>query len=81
MWTNQSWDYIKSCMNCQILFLPIVLTEPGNYKTRGGETVSITSISSNKFETWCFGAYSNGIKDSWYPCGRILRGKNPRTIL
>lgn len=49
--------------------LPTVIDGPGEYVTRGGDTVTITRVSGNRAE----GKYSCGIAERW-SCrgGRVL---------
>lgn len=52
--------------------LPTVIDAPGEYLTRKGETVKITTVSPAR-EGYCFscdGWFSDGIKDYWHPSGR-----------
>jgi len=53
----------------QHLSLPVVITGPGQYVTRGGELVTVTAVRHNRAD----GHYSNGINE-WWSCrgGRVL---------
>jgi hypothetical protein len=53
--------------------LPQVITGPGQYRTRGGEVVTVMGFSGHR-DFWAHGSYSNGVKESWMPSGRVLPG-------
>ncbi len=50
---------------------PIVITAAGDYLTRGGEVVSIQSLSSNN-DFGCIGTYSTKQRERWHRSGRIF---------
>ncbi len=48
--------------------LPTVITGAGKYKTRGGETVVVESLTR-----WtAYGHYPNGVRERWDKSGRTL---------
>jgi hypothetical protein len=50
--------------------LNTVITSPGQYLTRGGETVTINKATTDhKFG--CHGAYASGALDCWHRSGRL----------
>lgn len=51
--------------------LPRVVTGPGRYCTRSGETVEVVRLEGHN-GSFAVGAYSNGVPESWYPSGRVL---------
>lgn len=53
-----------------LLFKRIVIKEIGQYKTRCGEIVQITTVTS-KHNFGCIGTYANGIVDGWHRSGRL----------
>ena len=50
---------------------PIIVTGPGQYKTRAGEIVTV-NVASRKNDMGCRGLYPNGIADGWHRSGRIF---------
>lgn len=54
--------------------LPTVVTGPGRYLTRSGETVTVT-IASARYPLGCSGAYPIGVAESWHQSGRIYDGR------
>lgn len=54
--------------------LAIVIATPGDYVTRGGETVKIRT-SSNEHKFGCLGRYACGTSDSWHRSGRIFSSR------
>jgi hypothetical protein len=56
-----------------LVCLPIVITEPGEYLTRGGETVTITKTSARN-DHGCAGKYETGTPENWHRSGRIYFG-------
>lgn len=56
---------------------PIVITQPGQYITRGGETVTVTAASW-RHDFGCVGTYSDGVAERWHRSGRILATRETR---
>jgi hypothetical protein len=55
-----------------LVLLPTIITKPGKYRTRNGETVTIESVSS-QHDYNCVGAYDrHGIREGWHKSGRIM---------
>lgn len=53
--------------------LPTIIDGPGEYVTRGGETVTVESVVGPGIITArAYGSYSCGIRESWYANGRVL---------
>lgn len=52
---------------------PDIITGPGQYVTRSGETVTITAASTRQ-DFRCVGHYSNGIREGWHKSGRLYFG-------
>ena len=66
-----------------LVTLPIIITEPGEYITRRGETVTIDTVTS-KQSFGCTGNYSNGgvIDERWHKSGRLyLHAKSDNDII
>jgi hypothetical protein len=57
-----------------LVTLPDVIVSPGEYVTRSGEHVTITSVSTNH-DFNCRGVYNNGITERWHKSGRIFFGQ------
>jgi hypothetical protein len=57
-----------------LVLLQEVITQPGNYVTRCGETVKVET-ASRKHQFACHGSYPNGISESWHRSGRILASR------
>ena len=57
-----------------LMFLPTVITGPGEYLTRSGERVTVEQASTkHKFD--CVGFYNDSkIAECWHHSGRILAG-------
>jgi hypothetical protein len=49
---------------------PTIITRPGNYRTRGGEVVTIENIGRGAYAAQ--GHYPNGTNERWDICGRVL---------
>ncbi|MGV2169680.1 hypothetical protein ACQZ40_25265 [Agrobacterium sp. 16-172Ci] len=50
---------------------PVIITEPGQYRTRAGEVVTVKRASKlNDFG--CRGHYQNGVPEFWHRSGRIF---------
>lgn len=56
-------------MNSSFITLPNIVTGPGQYITRSGETVTIVGIERRY---WAKGHYSNGVVERWDISGRVL---------
>lgn len=51
---------------------PDIITEPGQYRTRAGETVTIHTVSTRQ-DFGCFGRYDGcGVAERWHKCGAIF---------
>jgi hypothetical protein len=61
---------MSSASYASLVTRPDVITEPGNYITRRGETVSIT-VASAKQDHGCVGHYPEGTPDRWHKSGRL----------
>jgi len=53
---------------------PVIITEPGEYITRGGERVKVASVST-KHDFDCLGTYSTGQSEGWHKSGRLFAGR------
>jgi hypothetical protein len=49
---------------------PAVITGPGPYITRGGESVEVTAVSRRN-EFGCFGVRATGALECWHRSGRL----------
>lgn len=54
--------------------LPVIITAPGQYLTRGGEVVTVEVVST-RHDHGCRGFYSCGIAEGWHKTGRIYFGQ------
>jgi hypothetical protein len=54
-----------------------VITSPGQYITRCGETVTITA-TSRRHDFGCVGTYADGIAERWHKSGRISASRETR---
>ncbi len=52
--------------------LPIIITGPGRYITRGGEVVTIEKEHKYQSGQHWDGAYANGTPEHWHRTGRIF---------
>jgi hypothetical protein len=50
------------------LLNPTIVSQPGRYVTRGGETVTVERIDRSR----AFGQYPNGTREWWTLSGRTL---------
>ncbi len=58
--------------------LPVVISEPGEYLTRGGERVTIEQAST-RHSFGCVGGYADcGTQDRWHKSGRLYAGTESR---
>lgn len=58
--------------NANYVVLPTIITGPGQYVTRGGETVTITSVRPGNGEPYAAqGGYANGVEECWDVSGRL----------
>jgi hypothetical protein len=48
-----------------------VVTGPGRYVTRSGETVTVERLGGYG-GLWAYGRYDNGVRESWFVSGRIF---------
>lgn len=58
----------------RLVVLPVVIDEPGLYRTRSGEDVVVTTASMRNRHA-CHGRYSCGIPESWHRSGRLYFGQ------
>jgi hypothetical protein len=56
-----------------LVHLPVIITEPGLYKTRSGEIVRVDRVSSNQ-DFGCSGTYPGGVVEGWHRSGRLYFG-------
>ena len=56
-----------------LVTLPVIIGEPGSYRTRGGEVVTIEFISL-RHDFHCRGVYPNGRTEGWHKSGRLYAG-------
>lgn len=50
---------------------PTIITEPGQYRTRGGEIVTVQGVSK-QHDFGCTGHYAHGTRERWHKSGRIF---------
>lgn len=56
-----------------LIFQPVIVTEPGRYRTRSGELVQVETASP-RHDFGCIGRYPNGTRERWHKSGRIFAG-------
>lgn len=56
-----------------LVCLPIIITAPGVYVTRGGEVVTVETSSMGHY-FGCWGQYSCGAAEFWHRSGRLYFG-------
>lgn len=59
---------------CSMVVLPTVVTGPGAYVTRCGETVTV-DVASTRHEFGCHGTYPGNIRESWHKSGRLFASR------
>lgn len=55
------------------VLLPVVLVAPGRYLTRGGDVVTVNTVST-RHDHGCRGVYPCGTPEGWHKSGRIYAG-------
>jgi len=50
---------------------PIIVTGPGQYRTRCGQIVTVDRATM-RHEFGCTGSYPNGTREAWHRSGRVL---------
>jgi hypothetical protein len=65
---------MSSAYFAPLVTAPIVITDPGQYVTRGGEVVMVNKVSQ-KNDFGCRGQYQNGVRERWHRSGRIFAGQ------
>lgn len=66
---------MSSAAFASFVTLPVVITQPGQYRTRCGEVVSVER-SSSKHNFGCQGRYSSGQTENWHRSGRLYFGQH-----
>lgn len=56
-----------------LVTVPIVITGPGAYITRSGETVDVVTATMGH-EFGCIGTYPSGALEAWHRSGRLYAG-------
>lgn len=62
---------MSSAYFAPLVLLPVIVTEPGRYQTRRGESVVIESVS-RRHDFRCVGYYGEDILEGWHKSGRVL---------
>lgn len=65
---DRNWAYFVP-----LVALPAVISGPGAYVTRSGETVFVTQASRHN-DFGCTGHYASGQSDHWHRSGRLFAG-------
>ncbi len=60
-----------------LVVLPVVIDQPGDYRTREDLIVQVRTAST-RHDFGCLGTYPNGVKERWHKSGRIFAGQ--RTV-
>lgn len=58
-----------------LVVMPDLITGPGKYVTRSGETVSVDAVSGHGGEFGCRGSYADGTRERWHRSGRLLASR------
>lgn len=58
-----------------LVTLPVIIDEPGQYRTRRGEVVKINKVSK-RHDLGCQGLYPEGTLEHWHKSGRIFAGRD-----
>lgn len=53
-----------------LVTLPRLIDQPGQYRTRSGELVTV-DVASPRHRFACAGRYSDGVTECWHPSGRL----------
>jgi hypothetical protein len=61
---------MSSAYFAPLVILPAIITGPGRYRTRCGETVTI-EVASQRHAFACRGRYPNAIEERWHRSGRL----------
>jgi hypothetical protein len=54
-----------------LVALPTLIFQPGQYRTRCGETVTV-DVASPRHRFTCAGVYSDGTPEWWHKTGRLF---------
>lgn len=57
-----------------LVTLPLIVNEPGQYRTRCGETVTVLTVSK-RHDFGCLGEYANGVAEGWHRSGRLYASR------
>lgn len=68
---------MTSAYFASLVLLPTVVTEPGQYRTRGGEVVTVNTVSM-RHNFGCSGVYADGTRERWHKSGRIYATRECR---
>lgn len=75
MMTQQNLSQFVQPEYSSLYILPTIITEPGQYVTRCGETVTVDVAISSAVRRNCTGHYSNGVAECWHRSGRLYQGQ------
>jgi hypothetical protein len=60
----------KSSYFAPLVALPVLVDQPGLYRTRVGDVVRIDEVS-RAHDFGCLGSYASGIRENWHHSGRL----------
>lgn len=64
-------DLMTAVTLCQYHAHPKLVTRPGRYTTRKGETVTVERFGG-RGGNWAYGHYADGTAEAWFVSGRLL---------
>jgi hypothetical protein len=65
---------MSSAYFASLVLLPVIITEPGRYRTRKGEIVTVERAT--RFHTFgCGGRYADDTVERWHKSGRLYAGR------
>ena len=72
--TSMNNAYFKVGQFASLVNKPVIIDEPGDYRTREGLVVEVHHAST-RHDAQCRGAYPDGVKERWHKSGRIFTGQ------
>lgn len=61
---------MSSAYFAPLVTLPSIIVQPGRYRTRSGDIVTLDAVSI-RHDFGCVGSYPNGVRDAWHKSGRL----------
>ena len=72
-WSEEELEAMSQAYFAPLVALPTIIREPGTYRTRCGDEVTIEIVSTGH-NFHCRGVYPNGQWENWHKSGRLYAG-------